>query len=60
LYVAENASEVLRLPPSGTVFERHPIEFSQLDGLIRTRDCAIWFVAGSNTAIQHVGKLLVR
>ncbi|HEY0798745.1 MAG TPA: PQQ-binding-like beta-propeller repeat protein [Candidatus Baltobacteraceae bacterium] len=56
LYVAENAPEVLRLPPAGRVFERYAIDYPQLDGLARTPDCALWFIDGS---AQRVGTFLL-
>jgi streptogramin lyase len=62
LYVAEDAPEVLRLPPSGKAFERYSIDYRQIDGFTRTPDCTIWFVEGSNMPAgqQSVGTLLLK
>jgi streptogramin lyase len=59
LYVAENAPEVLRLPPGGKSLERYPIRYRQLDGLTSTSDCTIWFVEGTGMpgGEQGVGTL---
>lgn len=60
LYVAENAPEVLRLPPGGKAFERYDIGYRELDGFTRTPDCTIWFAEGSNMPTQHAGTLTLQ
>ncbi|MHB8140114.1 MAG: virginiamycin B lyase family protein [Vulcanimicrobiaceae bacterium] len=60
LYVAESVPQIALVSPSGTLRE-YPLDGTPIDGLVKTADCALWFISGSNYPRQYVGRLsLVR